>query len=125
VRRTRLNTVDEFYLHLDREQEPWSVHVEIRVDGRVDARELRALRGFSSAPPAFHSVRRGALASGELLWWFDRARASAETPPSAVHDKVKPVPLEGPAEAFLTPPSKRRIAGWGACPKRSAGVRST
>src|SRR3954471_14392919 len=36
----RLNVLDELYLHLDREDEPWSVHLEIRVEGRVNARRL-------------------------------------------------------------------------------------
>ena len=36
----RLNVLDELYLHLDREDEPWSVHLEIQVEGRVDAGEL-------------------------------------------------------------------------------------
>src|SRR2546423_3010429 len=36
----RLNVLDELYMHLDREDEPWSVHLEIRVDGDVEARRL-------------------------------------------------------------------------------------
>jgi NRPS condensation-like uncharacterized protein len=39
---TRLNVLDELYLHLDRVEEPWSVHLEIRVEGRVDAGRLEA-----------------------------------------------------------------------------------
>jgi NRPS condensation-like uncharacterized protein len=42
VQTTRLNVLDELYLHLDRDEEPWSVHLEIRVEGRVDAERLRA-----------------------------------------------------------------------------------
>jgi NRPS condensation-like uncharacterized protein len=38
----RLNILDEMYLHLDREDEPWSVHLEIGVEGRVDAGRLDA-----------------------------------------------------------------------------------
>jgi NRPS condensation-like uncharacterized protein len=37
---TPLNVLDELYLHLDREDEPWSVHVEIRVDGPIDVARL-------------------------------------------------------------------------------------
>jgi NRPS condensation-like uncharacterized protein len=37
---TPLNVLDELYLHLDREDEPWSVHLEMRVEGRVDAGRL-------------------------------------------------------------------------------------
>jgi NRPS condensation-like uncharacterized protein len=39
---TRLNVLDELYLHLDRVEEPWSVHLEIRVEGRVDVGRLEA-----------------------------------------------------------------------------------
>jgi NRPS condensation-like uncharacterized protein len=38
----RLNVLDELYLHLDREEEPWTVHLEIRVEGRIDAGALEA-----------------------------------------------------------------------------------
>jgi NRPS condensation-like uncharacterized protein len=39
---TRLNVLDELYLHLDREDEPWTVHVEIRVEGHIDSERLEA-----------------------------------------------------------------------------------
>jgi NRPS condensation-like uncharacterized protein len=39
---TALNILDELYLHLDREGEPWSVHVEIRVEGQVERARLEA-----------------------------------------------------------------------------------
>jgi NRPS condensation-like uncharacterized protein len=41
IQKTRLNVLDELYLHLDRDEEPWSVHLEIRVEGHVDAERLR------------------------------------------------------------------------------------
>ncbi len=37
-----LTVLDELYLHLNREQEPFSVHMEIRVEGRIDATRLQA-----------------------------------------------------------------------------------
>src|SRR3954449_11888521 len=37
-----LNVLDELYLHLDRDAEPWSVQLEVGVDGRVDADRLAA-----------------------------------------------------------------------------------
>jgi NRPS condensation-like uncharacterized protein len=51
---TPLNVLDELYLHLDRAEEPWSVHLEIRVEGRVDARRLEAAvrRAAGSHPMA-------------------------------------------------------------------------
>jgi NRPS condensation-like uncharacterized protein len=39
---TPLNVLDELYLHLDREDEPWTVHVEIRVDGPIELTRLEA-----------------------------------------------------------------------------------
>jgi NRPS condensation-like uncharacterized protein len=39
---TPLSVLDELYLHLDRADEPWSVHVEIRVDGPIDVARLEA-----------------------------------------------------------------------------------
>src|SRR5215207_9359190 len=35
-----LNVLDELYLHLDRDTEPWSVQLEVGVEGRVDASRL-------------------------------------------------------------------------------------
>src|ERR1039458_6637822 len=54
-----LNVLDELYLHLDRDEEPWSVHVEIRVEGRIDAARLRA--AVSKAAQA-HPIARARLA---------------------------------------------------------------
>jgi len=36
-----LSSLDELYLHLDREEEPWSVHLEVSVAGGIDADRLR------------------------------------------------------------------------------------
>jgi NRPS condensation-like uncharacterized protein len=35
-----LNLLDELYLHLDRDAEPWSVQLEVGVEGRVDSERL-------------------------------------------------------------------------------------
>src|SRR5271163_4389500 len=40
--RTPLTVLDELYLNLDREEEPWSVHLELGVQGHIDAGRLRA-----------------------------------------------------------------------------------
>lgn len=37
-----LNLLDELYLHLDRPEEPWSVHLEVAVEGSFDLERLRA-----------------------------------------------------------------------------------
>jgi NRPS condensation-like uncharacterized protein len=52
VKTAELNLLDELYLHLDRRDEPWVVHVEVRVDGRLDAERLaRALAGAVERHP--------------------------------------------------------------------------
>jgi NRPS condensation-like uncharacterized protein len=41
----QLNILDELYMHLDREDEPWSVHIEAEVEGSIDpARLVEAVR---------------------------------------------------------------------------------
>src|SRR5215210_42250 len=37
-----LNVLDELYLHLDRDDEPWSVQLEVGVEGRVEEERLAA-----------------------------------------------------------------------------------
>src|SRR3954447_23285831 len=37
----RLNILDELYLHFDRADEPFSVHMEVQAEGRIDADRLR------------------------------------------------------------------------------------
>jgi NRPS condensation-like uncharacterized protein len=57
---TQLNLLDELYLHLDRRAEPWVVHLEVRVGGRLDAERLaRAL----AVAVQQHPIARARLAS--------------------------------------------------------------
>jgi len=53
-----LNILDELYLHLDRDAEPWSVHLEAGVEGRVDADRL--------ADAVLEGARRHPLARARL-----------------------------------------------------------
>jgi NRPS condensation-like uncharacterized protein len=57
---TPLNVLDELYLHLDRDDEPWTVHVEIRVDGPI---ERDALEAAVREAAARHPLARAQLAS--------------------------------------------------------------
>jgi NRPS condensation-like uncharacterized protein len=60
MKSTQLNLLDELYLHLDRRTEPWVVHLEARVSGRIDAERLaRAL----AAAVQQHPIARARLAS--------------------------------------------------------------
>jgi hypothetical protein len=56
---TPLNVLDELYLHLGREDEPWTVHVEIRVDGPI---ERSALETAVREAAARHPLARAQLA---------------------------------------------------------------
>ncbi len=64
VESARLNILDELYLHLDREQEPWTVHVEIRAQGRIEGpRLIEAVREAARR----HPLARARLADGGPL----------------------------------------------------------
>ena len=50
--RAQLNILDELYLHLDRPDEPWSVHLEVQAEGRIDeARLADAVREAAARHP--------------------------------------------------------------------------
>jgi NRPS condensation-like uncharacterized protein len=53
-----LNILDELYMHLDRPDEPWSVHLEVELEGRVD--ESRLAEAVRSAA-AIHPLARARL----------------------------------------------------------------
>ena len=59
-----LNVLDELYLKLDRKDEPWSVHLEIRVEGRIGAARLK------------DAVRRAALVHPMARARLAQARAT-------------------------------------------------
>jgi NRPS condensation-like uncharacterized protein len=63
VRTTPLNVLDQLYLNLDREDEPWSVHLEIRVDGHVDRDRLEAAVRQAAAR---HPMARAGLAASRV-----------------------------------------------------------
>jgi NRPS condensation-like uncharacterized protein len=57
---TSLNLLDELFLNLDRGEEPWNVHVEVRVSGRLEAERLvDAIREAAQR----HPIARASLAS--------------------------------------------------------------
>jgi NRPS condensation-like uncharacterized protein len=52
VAEAQLNILDELYLHLDRPDEPWSVQLEVGVEGRVDEERLAAaVQGAATRHP--------------------------------------------------------------------------
>jgi len=67
---TPLNVLDELYLHLDREQEPWSVHLEVRVKGHIDGERLHAaVRRAALAHPIARARLAGARATDVRYRW--------------------------------------------------------
>jgi NRPS condensation-like uncharacterized protein len=80
--RTPLNIIDQSVLHLDQDPEPWSVHFEVRVTGRLDAERVAAA---ALAATAKHPMARARLAS---FGYWDR-RLFWELP-----ERVEHLPLE-------------------------------
>jgi len=67
---TDLNVLDELYLHLDRDDEPWSVHLEVGLDGRVDSERLRdAIARAARAHPLARARLRKALPTDVRYHW--------------------------------------------------------
>jgi len=79
---TDLNLLDQLYLHLDREDEPWSVHLELAVEGEIDEGRFRdaVLTGMRAHPIARAGLRR-ALPTDVRYHWD-------------IADDVDDVPLE-------------------------------
>jgi NRPS condensation-like uncharacterized protein len=64
VQRARVTEEDELFLRLDRPDEPWSVHAEVWVGGRLDAERLQSALG---AATELHPMARASL-SGDGHW---------------------------------------------------------
>ncbi|MEA2427873.1 MAG: hypothetical protein QOF37_1501 [Thermoleophilaceae bacterium] len=76
----RLNILDELYLHLDRDDEPWSVQLEVEVEGTLDGERLAAA---VKAAAARHPVARARLADSrgtDVRYQWDVADELAEVP---------------------------------------------
>jgi NRPS condensation-like uncharacterized protein len=73
--RARVTEEDELFLRLDRPGEPWNVHAEVWVGGRLDAERLQSALG---AAIARHPMARASL-SGEGHWEIaDKVEPSLE-----------------------------------------------
>ncbi len=79
---TKLNVLDQLYLHLDREDEPWSVQLEVGLEGEVDEGRLReAVVAAANAHPIARARLRPALATDVRYHW-------------EIPDELEEVPLE-------------------------------
>jgi NRPS condensation-like uncharacterized protein len=79
---TQLNLLDELYLHLDRPAEPWVVHLEARVGGRLDAERLASALAVAVQQ---HPITRARLAS----WRYSDRQYSWD-----ILDRLSEVPLQ-------------------------------
>jgi len=96
-----LNLLDEHFLNLDQEREPWSIQLEVRVSGRVEPERL------SEAIDA--AVRRHPMARARLASWHPSDRAYRWE----IADEIDDVPLtvvECPEEALLADVRERVFA---------------
>jgi NRPS condensation-like uncharacterized protein len=79
---TQLNLLDELYLHLDRRAEPWVVHLEARVCGRLDAERLARALAVAAQQ---HPIARARLAT----WRYSDHGYSWD-----ILDRLSEVPLQ-------------------------------
>jgi NRPS condensation-like uncharacterized protein len=78
----QLNILDELYLHLDREDEPWSVQFEVQVEGRIDADRLeQATRDAASRHPVARARLSDSRDTDRRYHW-------------EIADELEEVPLE-------------------------------
>src|SRR5215210_4540587 len=79
-----LNVLDELYLHLDRDAEPWSVQLEVGVEGHVDADRLAAamLEGARRHPLA--RTRLCAARGLDVGYEWEVAAELTDAPPFAM-----------------------------------------
>lgn len=91
-----LNILDELYMHLDREDEPWGVHIEAEVEGSIDPERLvDAVRGAA----AHHPIARARLSESrgiDISYDWAIAEELAD-PPVSVAD----VSLDQAREALM------------------------
>src|SRR4051795_10245835 len=94
VARARLNILDELYLHLNRDDEPWSVQLEVQAEGRIDAMRLpRAPRGAGGEHPgrAARAAAATPRAAGPRL---SESRGTDIRYDWEIADQLEQVPLE-------------------------------
>ncbi len=77
---TELNILDQLYLHLDREDETWSVHLEVAVEGDIDEERLRdaVLAGMRAHPIARARLRQ--TLPTDVRYYWDIADEVDEAP---------------------------------------------
>jgi NRPS condensation-like uncharacterized protein len=69
VRRVPVQEADELFVRLNRPEEPWTVHVELRVGGRFDVERLASAVRTASALHPMARARLGAHSAEGVRFW--------------------------------------------------------
>jgi NRPS condensation-like uncharacterized protein len=97
---TKLNILDELYMHLDREDEPWSVHIEFEVEESVEPERLvDAVRTAAQVHPIARA-RLGESRGTDLRYEWVIEDELAD-PPVAVVDAPDDAALDRAREALM------------------------
>jgi NRPS condensation-like uncharacterized protein len=79
-----LNLLDEHFLNLDQEREPWGVHVEVRVGGRLDPGRLADAIRTAALHHPMARARLGPAYPTDLAYRWEIVDALDETPLTVV-----------------------------------------
>lgn len=82
--RLAFNVVDEAVQLLDSESEPWSIHLEVRVAGRLDERRLRAAVADALARHPMGRARRATSRLWDRGYWWEVTATTDLDPVRAV-----------------------------------------
>jgi len=96
----QLNILDELYMHLDREDEPWSVHIEAQMDRALDPdRLIAAVREAAERHPIARARRADSRATDISYEWVIEDELAE--PPVAVADCPDDAALDRAREAVM------------------------
>src|SRR3954464_379161 len=89
----QLNILDELYMHLDREDEPWSVHLEFEVEESVDPERLtEAVRQAAQVHPIARARLAGSKGTDFRYEWLIEEELA--DPPVSVVDAADDAALD-------------------------------
>jgi hypothetical protein len=101
MRTAELNELDQLYLHLDRDDEPWSVHLEVRVDGALDEDALRAAVREAADRHPIARARLGAARGTDVRYRWEIADELVRVPLDVVLATADPA-LEAARSSLLS-----------------------
>jgi NRPS condensation-like uncharacterized protein len=100
-----LNLLDEHFLNLDQEREPWGVHLELRIGGRLDPGRLSEAIGVAALR---HPMARARLAPAyptDLSYRWEIAESLEDTPLTVVASADETLVADARERLFAVSPS--------------------